>query len=154
MTGSAAIVCGNDLAKLRSSHLVFAYFEECPDNGPNHVPKEPVGGNDEVGFGLVLLYPSGFAYVADHGLDVRVGAAERTEVLSSDQPLRGFIHGLEIEPFRYACMVDIDERIFACRDTVVIRPCRCIKTRVGLIGYTIEVNDGDRVGKQTVETVL
>jgi hypothetical protein len=96
MTGSAAIVCGNDLAKLRSSHLVFAYFKYRSNHSSNHVPKEPVGGNDEVGFGLVLLYPSGFAYVADHGLDVRVGAAERTEVLSSDQPLRGFIHSIEV----------------------------------------------------------
>ncbi len=81
MTGLAAVVRSNDFTELCSSHLMFAYFEECPDNGTNHVAQEAIGSNDEIGFGLGLLNPSRFPYIADCGLDISVRAAERGKVL-------------------------------------------------------------------------
>ena len=141
MPGFATVTGSDDLAELCVRYFVFAHFKERSDDSTYHVTQEAVGGDDEVSFGVVDLYPFRFANVADHGLDIRMGSAERCEVLLAEQVLRGAVHRIEIESCRYAGMVNIQERVFARSDAVVIGSFRGVKACVRIVGDAAQVGD-------------
>ena len=120
MTGFAAVVGCQDIREMGFCGLTSPDIKEGAHYGTNHIPKESVGGDDKIGFSLVLHDPSCLFDIANCGLHIRVRTAERSKVLSSEQQLGGAIHCLKIQPGRYACVVDIEERILARRDTVVV----------------------------------
>ena len=151
MTCPAAILRGNDICKLRFAHLTSSDLKERTNHRAYHIPQETVGGNDETGFRLVLLYPLHFVHIADSGLDIRMGAAESCEVLLTEQQVRRPIHCFEIQARRYAGMIDIEERVFARGDTIAIRPSRGIESRMRIVLHLPYVADSDRGGQEVIQ---
>ena len=152
MAGLAAVAGGDDLAELVDGHALFAYLKEGADDRAHHVTEEAVGGDEEGVFRFGVLDPSRLADVADGGLDVGVRAAKRGEVLTADQPLCGFVHGVEVESGRYAGVVDVEERILAGRYSIAVGAGDGIKPCVRHVDDAAEVGDGNRGRQKVVES--
>ena len=146
MTGFASIMRGNNFCELRFGHLPSSDLKECAYYSAHHVAQEPIGRDDEVRFGFILLYPLRFADIADRRLDICMHAAERSEVLFAQEQQGGLIHGGKIQAGCNARMRESKERILARGDTIAIGAGYGIKSRMGIVGDVLQSTDGYRIG--------
>ena len=141
----------NDFRHRFGRHVSATDLKERTHHCANHITQEPIGGDDEICLGLVLSYPLCFAHIADGGLYICVDAAERSEVLFAEQQRCGLVHRLEIQPRCHARVGDIEERVFAGRDTIAVRARRGSKPRMGIVAYQLNSLNGDGRRQEVIE---
>lgn len=78
--------------------------------------------------------------------------AEGSKILFAEEELCGGVHGVEVESGSHACMGRVQERVFACDDTIVIGPFKGIKARMRIIGDGIETAYGNSRGEEVIES--
>ena len=81
----ASIMGSDNVCELRFGETAATYFKERSYDRADHIAQEAVGRDEEIRFGLGDLHPFRFANITDGRFDIRVRAAERGEVLLTEQ---------------------------------------------------------------------
>ena len=135
-----------DLGELLDGAFASSDFEERTYDGTYHITQEAVGGDGKVGFVFVLPGPVGFAYVADRGLDIRMGATESGKVLTAEQQLGSTVHLLEVQSAGNAGAQIGGKGVFAGGDILAVGAGGGIKACVCVRAYAFYRIYGDAIG--------
>ena len=152
VTGEAAVMTGDEVGESGGGEFAITDVEERTDDGTHHIAQETVGSNDKNGFVVVLDEPFGAGEVADFGFDIGMRAAERGEVLFTEEVLRRNVHRLIVQARTHLCPESGLERVFAGSETVTVCAGEGIKACVGGVNDRENIVHGDIGGEKAVET--
>jgi len=153
VTGEAAVMTGDEVGESGGGEFAITDVEERTDDGTHHIAQKTVGGNDKNGFVVVLDEPFGAGEVADFGFDIGMRAAERGEVLFTEEVLRRNVHRLIVQARTHLCPESGLERVFAGSETVTVCAGEGIKACVGGVNDRENIVHGDIGGEKAVETI-
>ena len=153
VTGEAAVMTGDEVGESGGGEFAITDVEERTDDGTHHIAQKTVGGNDKNGFVVVLDEPFGAGEVADFGFDIGMRAAERGEVLFTEEVLRRNVHRLIVQARTHLCPESGLERVFAGGDAVAVGAGEGIKACVGGVYDRENIVHGDVGGQKAVETI-
>ena len=109
------------------------------DNRTHHVPQKTVCGNAEMPAVAGILHPDGFRNIAQCGLDIGMGLAERPEIADLKQMCCSFVHGFKVKWIMKFARIITKERVLTGMYIIMVCTLRRTETRMHIGSHRLNV---------------
>ena len=123
------------------------------DNRTHHVPQKTVCGNAEMPAVAGILHPDGFRNIAQCGLDIGMGLAERPEIADLKQMCCSFVHGFKVKWIMKFARIITKERVLTGMYIIMVCTLRRTETRMHIGSHRLNAKHRNVARQDSVQPI-